>query len=132
MRRHNVKPTLKGQGFQQPLRPHEHRHVDASRINLSGTFFYLRSLLDGCSRSVVRREIREFDHFLRMHHYEAAMTGDRRVLKRYDPIIERLAREEAEVEQAVLDRRALSGSTPAWLIDEIAAADRETRVQEFE
>lgn len=80
----------------------------------------------------IRRQVREFDHFLRMHHYDAAMTGDRRVLKRYDPIIERLAREKAEVEQAVFDRVALRGNTPAWLIDEIAAADRESRVQEIE
>jgi len=59
MQRHNVKPSLKGKGFQQPLRPHEHWHVDVSYINISGTFFYLCSLLDGCSRSIVHWEIRE-------------------------------------------------------------------------
>jgi putative transposase len=58
MQRHNSKPSLKGKGFQQPLRPHEHWHVDVSYINVAGTFFYLCSLLDGCSRSIVHWEIR--------------------------------------------------------------------------
>ena len=80
----------------------------------------------------IRRQIREFDHFLRMHHYDAAMTGDRRVLKRYEPIIERLAREKAEVQQAIFDRMALRGSTAPWIIDEIARADAEKRDREFE
>jgi transposase InsO family protein len=58
MQRHDSKPSLKGKGFQQPLRPHEHWHVDVSYINVAGTFFYLCSLLDGCSRSIVHWEIR--------------------------------------------------------------------------
>jgi putative transposase len=56
---HNSKPSLKGKGFVQPLRPHEHWHVDISYINVAGTFFYLCSLLDGCSRFIVHWEIRE-------------------------------------------------------------------------
>jgi putative transposase len=59
MSRHNSKPSRKGKGFQQPLRPHEHWHVDVSYINVAGTFFYLCSLLDGCSRFIVHWEIRE-------------------------------------------------------------------------
>jgi putative transposase len=55
---HNSKPSLKGKGFVQPLRPHEHWHVDISYINIAGTFFYLCSLLDGCSRFIVHWEIR--------------------------------------------------------------------------
>jgi transposase-like protein len=55
---HNSKPSLKGKGFQQPLRVHEHWHVDVSYINVAGTFFYLCSLLDGCSRYLVHWEIR--------------------------------------------------------------------------
>jgi hypothetical protein len=39
MERHNSKPSLKGKGFQQPLWPHEHWHVDVSYINVAGTFF---------------------------------------------------------------------------------------------
>ena len=56
---HNCKPSRKGKGFDQPLRPHEHWHVDISYINIAGTFFYLCSLLDGCSRYIVHWEIRE-------------------------------------------------------------------------
>lgn len=59
LRRWNRKPSKKGTGFVQPLRPHEHWHVDISYINVCGTFYYLCTLLDGCSRYVVHWEIRE-------------------------------------------------------------------------
>ena len=59
MKAHNSKPSLKGKGFEQPFRPHEHWHVDITYINVAGTFFYLCSLLDGCSRFIVHWEIRE-------------------------------------------------------------------------
>ena len=58
MKRHNTKASLKGTGFQQPLSPHEHWHVDIAYINVRGTFFFLCSVLDGCSRSIVHWEIR--------------------------------------------------------------------------
>jgi putative transposase len=53
------KPSQKGKGFEQPVRPHEHWHVDISYLNICGTFFYLCSLLDGYSRLIVHWEIRE-------------------------------------------------------------------------
>jgi transposase InsO family protein len=59
LEKHNTKPSLKGTGFVQPLRPHEHWHVDVSYLNIGGTFSYLCSLLDGCSRYIVHGEIRE-------------------------------------------------------------------------
>ncbi len=59
LRRWNPKPSKKGTGFVQPLGPHEHWHVDISYLNIGGTFHYLCSLLDGCSRYVVHWEIRE-------------------------------------------------------------------------
>jgi len=59
IRSHTSKSSLKGKGFQQPLRPHEHWHVDISYINITGTFYYLCSILDGCSRFIVHWEIRE-------------------------------------------------------------------------
>jgi transposase InsO family protein len=59
LRRWNGKPSRKGKGFVQPLRAHEHWHVDISHINVCGTFYYLCSFLDGCSRYVVHWEIRE-------------------------------------------------------------------------
>lgn len=54
----NNKASLKGKGFQQSLRPHEHWHIDVSYINISGSFLFLSSLLDGCSRYIVHWEIR--------------------------------------------------------------------------
>jgi len=54
-----VKPSLKGTGFVQPLRPHEHWHMDVSYINICGTFYYLCAVLDGCSRFIVHWELRE-------------------------------------------------------------------------
>jgi transposase InsO family protein len=59
LNRWNTKPSKKGTGFIQPLLPHEHWHVDISYINICGTFYYLCSLLDGCSRFIVHWEIRE-------------------------------------------------------------------------
>ena len=52
-------PSRKGKGFEPPLRPHEHWHVDVSYLNICGTFFFLCSILDGYSRFVVHWEIRE-------------------------------------------------------------------------
>jgi transposase InsO family protein len=46
-------------GFVQPLAPHQHGHVDVSPINVAGTFYYLCSLLDGCSRAIVHHELRQ-------------------------------------------------------------------------
>ena len=51
--------SKKGTGFVQPFLAHEHWHVDVSYINISGTFYYLSSVLDGCSRYIVHWEIRE-------------------------------------------------------------------------
>jgi len=57
--RRDVKPSKKGTGFVQPLRPHQEWHIDVTYVNLSGTFYYLCSLLDGFSRYIVHWEIRE-------------------------------------------------------------------------
>lgn len=53
------RPNRKGGGFEQPLEPHEHWHIDFSYVNVGGTFYYLCSVLDGCSRAIVHWEIRE-------------------------------------------------------------------------
>jgi putative transposase len=53
------KPSLKGTGFQQPLKAHEHWHTDVTYLNLGETFYYLCSVLDGFSRYIVHWEIRE-------------------------------------------------------------------------
>jgi transposase InsO family protein len=59
LERHNSKPSKKGAGFGQPLKAHEHWHVDVSYLNIAGTFYYLCSLLDGYSRYTVHWEIRQ-------------------------------------------------------------------------
>jgi putative transposase len=51
-------PSRKGKGFVQPLTPHEHWHIDFSFINIAATFYYLCSVLDGCSRYIVCWDIR--------------------------------------------------------------------------
>jgi putative transposase len=53
------KPSKKGTGFEQPVWPHEHWHIDVSHINICGTFYFLCSILEGYSRFVIHWEIRE-------------------------------------------------------------------------
>ena len=53
------KPSKKGDGFEQPLKPHEHWHIDISYINICGTFYYMCSILDGFSRYIIHWDIRE-------------------------------------------------------------------------
>ncbi len=59
MDRWNGKTSKKGTGFVQPLKPHDHWHIDISYLNLAGTFYYMCSILDGCSRAIIHWEIRE-------------------------------------------------------------------------
>jgi len=59
LQRWNGKPSKKGTGFAQPPRAHQHWHIDVSSINISGTFYYLCSVLDGYSRFLVHWELRE-------------------------------------------------------------------------
>ena len=58
LRRWNTENSSKGKGFTQPLKPHEHWHIDISYVNLLGTFYYLCTILDGCSRYIVHWELR--------------------------------------------------------------------------
>jgi putative transposase len=53
------KPSRKGSGFEQPPHAHQHWHIDISYINVSGTFYYLCSILDGYSRAIVHWDSRE-------------------------------------------------------------------------
>ncbi len=50
--------SRKGRGFEQPLQPHEHWHIDLTYLSLEGTFYYLGTLLDGYSRYIVDWELR--------------------------------------------------------------------------
>jgi transposase InsO family protein len=55
----NGEPSKKGSGFAQPPAAHEHWHIDVSYVNISGTFYYLCSVLDGYSRLLVHWELRQ-------------------------------------------------------------------------
>ena len=57
--RNNSKTSKKGTGFVQPEAPHKHWHIDVSYINISGTFYYLCSVIDGYSRSILSWDIKE-------------------------------------------------------------------------
>ena len=52
-------PSKKGTGFVQPLKPHEHWHIDICYININGTFYYMATVIDGYSRLIVHWEIAE-------------------------------------------------------------------------
>lgn len=54
-----VKPSKKGTGFVQPLKAHEHWHIDIAYVNCGGTFYYLCSVLDGFSRMIIHHELKE-------------------------------------------------------------------------
>ena len=55
----NNQRSKKGTGFQQPLVAHEHWHIDISYLNIAGTFYFMATILDGFSRSIVHWDIRE-------------------------------------------------------------------------
>ncbi len=55
----NGKPSKKGTEFEQPLAAHQRWHIDVSYINIGGAFYYLCSILDGCSRYIVNWDLRE-------------------------------------------------------------------------
>ena len=59
LRKWSRKENSKGDGFTPPLKAHDHWHIDLSYLNIRGTFYYLCSVLDGYSRSIVHWEIRE-------------------------------------------------------------------------
>jgi putative transposase len=59
----NGKPSKKGTGFEQPLAAHQHWHIDVSYINISRTFYYLCSILDGCSRYIVNWHVRTSPYY---------------------------------------------------------------------
>jgi putative transposase len=58
MQRWNGKASKKGTGFNQPVKPHEHWHVDIAYVNCWGTFYYLFLVVDGYSRYIVHWDVR--------------------------------------------------------------------------
>jgi putative transposase len=59
LKKWNGKESRKGTGFEQPLKPQQHWHIDVSYINICGTFYYLCSVLDGYSRLIVHWDLRQ-------------------------------------------------------------------------
>lgn len=51
--------SRKGDGFEQPLKPHEHWHTDISQFTAGDTVYFLISVIDGFSRFIVHSELRE-------------------------------------------------------------------------
>lgn len=51
--------SLKGTGFEQPTRVHQHWHTDIKYVNFRGTFLYFISVLDGFSRYLLHFELRK-------------------------------------------------------------------------
>jgi putative transposase len=74
--------SKRGTGFQQPLRPHQHWHIDMSYLNIRGTFYYMTSILDGYSRAIIHHEIRE------TMTQEDVQIIVQRALERYEPVLE--------------------------------------------
>ena len=72
LKRWITKKSKKGNGFKQPLKPHEHWHVDISYVNILGTIFFLISVLDGASRYIVHHELRR-----NMTEYDVQLTIER-------------------------------------------------------
>lgn len=58
MRSKRGKASCKGQGFEQPLEPHEHWHIDISYVRIRERFYFLICVLDGCSRFIVHWDLR--------------------------------------------------------------------------
>ncbi len=54
----DTQSSTKGQGFNQPKRPHQHWHIDITYLNIGGTFYYMCTILDGYSRFIVHWDIR--------------------------------------------------------------------------
>lgn len=54
----NKKLKTNRKGFVQPLKPHQHWHIDISYITFHGSHLFLISVLDGFSRFIVHHELR--------------------------------------------------------------------------
>jgi hypothetical protein len=59
MRKWNRGKSSKGTGFEQPMRPHEHWHIDIANVRIKGIHYFLITILDGYSRYIVHWDLRE-------------------------------------------------------------------------
>jgi len=51
--------VLKAAGRLDTWNRHQHWHIDIAYVNVAGTFYYLVSIVDGCSRFIVGWDVRE-------------------------------------------------------------------------
>ena len=58
LRDRSTRISKKGTGFVQPLRAHEQWHSDITNVTAGDTVYYLISILDGYSRSIIAWELR--------------------------------------------------------------------------
>ena len=79
-----VKTTSKGQGFDQPAKPHVHWHTDIKYVNFKGSFLFLISVIDGYSRYIVHHELRQ-----NMQEFDVEITVQR-ALEKYPGVKPRL------------------------------------------
>ena len=70
--RRNLQRFSTGTGFQQPLLAHDHWHIEISCLDIAGTFYFMATILDGFSRSIVHWDIR--------HQGDCATLGNLRYL----------------------------------------------------
>lgn len=59
MRKKGIKVSKKGTGFEQPLQPHEHWHSDITNVSVGDTVYFLISILDGYSRTIIDWDLRD-------------------------------------------------------------------------
>ena len=59
MRSKRTKKSLKGSGFDQPTKAHEHWHTDIAYVKVNKRFYFFIGVLDGYSRSILHWELRE-------------------------------------------------------------------------
>jgi len=71
-----AKSSVKGDGFEQPVRVHEHWHTDIKYVNFHGTFLFLISIFDGFSRMILHHELRTS-----MQEYDVQITLQRALEK---------------------------------------------------
>ena len=79
-----VKESTKGNGFVQPVKPHQHWHTDIKYVNFRGTFLFLISVIDGYSRYIVHHELR-----MNMQEFDVQITLQR-ALEKYPSVKPRL------------------------------------------
>jgi len=52
-----AKSHAKAKDFVQPVKTHEHRHIDVAYINTAGTFVFMATVVDGFTRLLVAWDI---------------------------------------------------------------------------